>query len=131
MICRESQKGGVYWECNKCGYTRNKKQIYPREGRLVCEKCNAALKFDMRNNPGWVCEGEKPHFRQLQIRDLKLPRMREMIPKDKIEEVEKRFAISNGISQDIDCKIDTDERTVRFIPTTDGEVAQLVMNFDE
>ena len=89
MIMAESDTAGFYWRCSDkdgCGWSRRPEEQYPRDGKLVCPKCGGAYSFTMKNEPRWVCENQ--HYRMVRKTDLRLNKMRELIPNDIINHVE-------------------------------------------
>ena len=93
MIMAESDTAGFYWRCSDkdgCGWSRRPEEQYPRDGKLVCPKCGGAYSFTMKNEPRWVCENQ--HYRMVRKSDLSLIKMRELIPNDIINHVEKYIA---------------------------------------
>lgn len=67
-------------------------QKYPVDGILRC-KCGAEYKFIMKNQPRWVCTKNPAHYQIMRESDLKLEKMRDLIPTKKaLKEVEKYFS---------------------------------------
>ena len=92
MLVRESDDGGIYWQCVEGDYSRDASQQYPLDGILRC-KCGAPYKFAMKNEPRWVCTNDSKHFQKMRESDLKLKKMAELIPtKAARKEVDKFFA---------------------------------------
>ena len=92
MSIRESAKGGIYWECSNCKFTRNPKQPYPKDGVICCEKCGAPYIFDMKKEPRWICSQNPRHYKKVKESDLKLEKMAALIPNAKLrKEVDKFF----------------------------------------
>lgn len=79
MLVKESDKGGIYWQCVAGDYARNTAQQYPRDGILRC-KCGAAYVFAMKNEPRWVCAADSRHYQKMRESDLKLGKMAALIP---------------------------------------------------
>jgi ssDNA-binding Zn-finger/Zn-ribbon topoisomerase 1 len=91
MIAAESDSGGFYWTCINKDYTRQPTQQYPTNGVLLC-KCGSPYKFAMRNQPRWVCVADTSHYQFMRESDLKLEKMKALIPVDKQKVVLKYFA---------------------------------------
>ena len=92
MLIKESDEGGIYWQCVKGDYSRNVAQQYPSDGILRC-KCGAPYVFSMKNEPRWVCSENPKHYQKVRESDLKLEKMVALIPtKIARKEVEKYFA---------------------------------------
>lgn len=79
MLIRESDEGGIYWQCVNRDYSRNATQQYPFDGILRC-KCGAPYVFAMKNEPRWVCTEDSKHYQKMRESDLKLEKMAALIP---------------------------------------------------
>lgn len=79
MLIKESDEGGIYWQCIFGDYSRSPAQQYPRDGILRC-KCGAPYVFSMKNEPRWVCSKEPRHYQKMRESDLKLEKMAALIP---------------------------------------------------
>lgn len=79
MIVKESDEGGIYWQCVAGDYSRNVAQQYPLDGILRC-KCGAPYVFAMKNEPRWVCSEDSRHYQKMRESDLKLEKMAALIP---------------------------------------------------
>ena len=91
MQIGESDTGGIYWFCESKDYSRKANQQYPSDGILRCH-CGAPYKFEMKNQPRWVCTADPKHYQIMREGDLKLPKMLALIPTKKaLKEVEKYF----------------------------------------
>ena len=107
MIVKESDEGGIYWQCVAGDYSRSAAQQYPVDGVLRC-KCGAPYVFAMKNEPRWVCSKDSRHYQKMRESDLKLEKMAALIPtkaarsqvnkyfseKNKQHEVKKKNAVS-------------------------------------
>lgn len=92
MIVKESDEGGIYWQCVSGDYSRNAAQQYPKDGILRC-KCGAPYVFAMKNEPRWVCSADSKHFQKMRESDLKLEKMAALIPsKTARKEVDRYFS---------------------------------------
>lgn len=92
MLVKESDEGGIYWQCAFGDYSRNAEQPYPKDGIFRC-KCGAPYVFAMKNEPRWVCSKEPRHYQKMRESDLKLEKMAALIPtKAMRKEVDKFFA---------------------------------------
>ena len=91
MIVKESNEGGIYWQCIAGDYSRNAEQQYPLDGILRC-KCGAPYVFAMKNEPRWVCTADSRHYQKMRESDLKLEKMAALIStKAARSEVDKYF----------------------------------------
>lgn len=79
MIVKESDEGGIYWQCVAGDYSRNVAQQYPLDGILRC-KCGAPYVFAMKNEPRWVCSEDSRHYQKMRESDLRLEKMAALIP---------------------------------------------------
>ncbi|MEG2012898.1 MAG: AAA domain-containing protein [Anaerovoracaceae bacterium] len=92
MQVKESDEGGIYWQCVEGDYSRNAAQQYPVDGILRC-KCGAPYVFAMKTEPRWVCSKDPRHYQKMRESDLKLEKMAAMIPtKTDRKEVDRFFA---------------------------------------
>ena len=90
MFVRESDKGGIYWECENGDYSRNGAQQFPIDGVLRCE-CGAPYTFSMKNEPRWVCTANNRHYQKMRKSDLSLEKMAAIIPKSARKDVDRYF----------------------------------------
>lgn len=79
MLVKESDAGGIYWQCVSGDYSRNAAQQYPRDGILRC-KCGAPYVFSMKEEPRWVCSADSRHYQKMRASDLKFEKMAALIP---------------------------------------------------
>ena len=92
MLVRESDGGGIYWECINRDYSRNAEQQYPVDGILRC-KCGAPYIFSMKKQPRWICSNNSSHYQLMRESDLKLEKMEALIPtKRERREVDRYFS---------------------------------------
>ncbi len=92
MLVKESDEGGIYWQCVERDYSRNVGQQYPLDGVLRC-KCGAPYVFAMKNEPRWVCSENPKHYQKMRESDLKLEKMAVLIPtKTARREVDRYFS---------------------------------------
>ena len=92
MLVKESDDGGIYWQCSSGDYSRNAAQQYPLDGILRC-KCGAPYVFAMKNEPRWICSEDSKHYQKMRESDLKLEKMAALIPtKTARREVDRYFA---------------------------------------
>ena len=92
MLVKESDTGGIYWQCVDGDYSRNATQQYPLDGILRC-RCGAPYIFSMKNEPRWVCSENPKHYQKMRESDLKLEKMAALIlTKTARKEVDRYFA---------------------------------------
>jgi hypothetical protein len=102
LVAAESRNGDpFYWKClvRDC-YTRSLDQPAPVDGRLVCATCGGPLEFrQMPSGPHWRCTRNNRHRQRLIASHLRLPRMRELIPRADLARLEREFANSLASQQ--------------------------------
>ena len=86
LLIRESDSGGIYWECINKDYSRNGDQPYPRDGIYRC-KCGAQYLFSMKKQPRWVCSENSNHYQLIRLSDLRLEKMAALIPETSLGSV--------------------------------------------
>ena len=91
MLVRESDEGGIYWQCVNKDYSRSAEQPYPKDGILRCH-CGSKYTFSMKKEPRWICESNPRHYQKMRESDLKLDQMRSLIPRRELKTVEKYFS---------------------------------------
>ena len=94
MLIKESNDGGIYWQCVNKDYSRNADQPYPKDGIFRC-RCGAAYEFSMKKEPRWVCTKNPKHYQKIRESDLKLEKMRALIPPKDLKAVKKYFESRN------------------------------------
>ncbi len=93
MQAKESDKGGIYWECENKDFSRAATQQHPTDGLIRCKECNVPYIFVMKNQPRWVCPNNPRHYQAMREGDLKLEKMAALIPTKKArKEVDRYFA---------------------------------------
>jgi hypothetical protein len=94
LVAAEARGGDpFYWRCatTDC-YSRSIDQPAPQDGLLPCASCGGALEFrQMNSGPHWRCTANNRHRQRVIRPHLRLPRMRELIPRDELAEVEREL----------------------------------------
>lgn len=90
MLVRESDEGGIYWQCANKDYSRSAEQPYPKDGIMRCH-CGSKYVFSMKKEPRWICESNPRHYQKMRESDLKLDQMKSLIPRRELKTVEKYF----------------------------------------
>jgi len=73
---------GPYWRCRNDCFKRSLDQPYPRDGKLSCSNCGAAVEFGYwGEKPSWRCTKNKRHRMQVRKQHLNLPAMKALIPR--------------------------------------------------
>ena len=105
IVAGEGRRDPFYWSCtDKACYGRSIDEEPITGGRIDCKTCGAALEFAERAGKAvWRCKRDKRHWRKLAKTHIHLPKMRELIPRKKLKELEKLFNIS-GVTADVQCQ---------------------------
>lgn len=112
MIAKESDEGGIYWQCINGDYSRSVNQQYPRDGILRC-KCGASYVFSMKNEPRWICSENPKHYQKMRENDLKLEKMASLIPTKKARKEVERYFCKKSKDRESKNKVKTkDKKTV-------------------
>jgi hypothetical protein len=93
VVAAEGPNEPFYWRCveDDC-FTRSIGDPMPVDGRVVCHSCGGAVEFRWPNdNPFWRCTVEHRHRQPLARAHLRLPKMREIIPKAELKKLDRRF----------------------------------------
>jgi hypothetical protein len=98
LVAAESRNGDpFYWRClvPDC-YTRSLDRPAPRDGLLPCANCGGALEFrQMPTGPHWRCTANNRHRQRVIASHLRLPAMRQLIPRRDLARVKRELA-ANG-----------------------------------
>lgn len=96
VVAAEGPNEPFYWRCVEDGcFTRSIGDPMPVDGRVVCHSCGGQLEFRWPNaNPFWRCTDNHRHRQPVARTHLRLPKMREIIPKTELRKLERRFTIS-------------------------------------
>jgi hypothetical protein len=94
LVAAEARGGNpFYWRCATpdC-YSRSLDQPAPQDGLLPCAACGGALEFrQMPTGPHWRCTLNNRHRQRVIRAHLRLPRMRELIPRRELPRVEREL----------------------------------------
>jgi hypothetical protein len=97
LVAAEARNGDpFYWRCliPDC-YTRSIDRPAPREGLLPCASCGGPVEFkQMPSGPHWRCTVNNRHRQRVIASHLRLPRMRELIPRRDLARLERELAAS-------------------------------------
>lgn len=115
MLIGESMKGGIYWKCINGDYSRSVTQPYPVDGMLYCKDCGAPYTFAMKKEPRWVCTKNVKHYQVMREGDLRLEKMKRLIPTAEARNEVKKYFENNkkGIASSKSMK--------EYIPSSDSE----------
>lgn len=117
MIIRESDGSGIYWQCINKDYSRSPKEIYPEDGLFRCAKCGNEYRFEMKNEPRWICTENPKHYKKVRKGDLRLEKMVSLIPKTQLKQVLAFFEQSKSVKDKVnisDGSEDTSEQLSMF-----------------
>jgi hypothetical protein len=99
LVAAESRNGDpFYWRClvPDC-YTRSIDRPAPRDGLLPCTSCGGPVEFrQMPSGPHWRCTRNNRHRQRVIASHLRLPRMRDLIPRRELTRLERHFAQAPG-----------------------------------
>jgi hypothetical protein len=96
VVAAEGPNEPFYWRCVQpdC-FTRSIGDPMPVDGRVVCHSCGGAVEFRWPNeNPFWRCTIDHHHRQPLARAHLRLPKMREIIPKAELKKLDRRLNIT-------------------------------------
>jgi hypothetical protein len=91
LVAAEGRRDPFYWRCatQDC-YSRSIDQPAPQDGLLPCATCGEPLEFrQMPTGPHWRCTANNRHRQRVIRSHLRLPRMRELIPRGDLAQVER------------------------------------------
>jgi hypothetical protein len=100
VVAAEGPNEPFYWRCVEDGcFTRSIGDQMPKDGRVVCHSCGGAVEFRWPNdNPFWRCTVKHAHRQPLARAHLRLPKMREIIPKSDLKKLDRRFSSTQPAS---------------------------------
>jgi hypothetical protein len=95
LVAAESRNGDpFYWRClvSNC-YTRSLDRPAPIDGLLPCPSCGGPVEFrQMPSGPHWRCTINNRHRQRVIAAHLRLPRMRELVPRRDLARLERELA---------------------------------------
>jgi AAA domain/PLD-like domain len=94
LVAAKSRNGDpFYWRClvPDC-YARSIDRPAPRDGLLPCANCGGMVEFrQMPSGPHWRCTLNNRHRQRVIASHLRLPQMRELIPRRNLTRLEREF----------------------------------------
>jgi len=102
VVAAEGPNEPFYWRCveDDC-FTRSIGDQMPKDGRVVCHSCGGAVEFRWPNdNPFWRSTVKHAHRQPLARAHLRLPKMREIVPKAELKKLDRRFSMAQPASPD-------------------------------
>lgn len=96
VIASEGNREPFYWRCiNDDCYSRGIDQPRVDGGKVTCSNCGGEVEFgEWGKKPAWRCIENRHHYQKIAKSHLRLPKMREIIPKDELVRLDKIFDIS-------------------------------------
>lgn len=97
VVACEGRNEPFYWRCvnGDCGYTRSIDQPPLKDGIITCVKCGGEVDYgEWGGKPAWRCIENRHHHQNLARTHLRLPKMRAIVPKRKLRELDKLFGVS-------------------------------------
>ncbi len=97
MIASEGRDEPFYWRCIEDGcYTRSIDQPPLEGGRIKCWNCGSDVEYgNWGNNPAWRCLENRRHHQRIARSHLRLPEMRNIIPKKILRKLDIHFGINS------------------------------------
>ena len=83
-----------HWACVEKGcYTRRIDQPGPKDGLIPCHNCGKPVEYGKwGGEPVWRCTAKPQHRQKIARTHLRLPKMRELIPKRELKKLERYFS---------------------------------------
>ena len=94
IVAAEGLRKPFYWFCtNKdCGYKRDADAPAPENGLIACSNCGGEVEYgEWGGKPAWRCTVNSRHHQRVAPAHLRLPRMRELVPKHILRELDRRY----------------------------------------
>ncbi|PYJ92449.1 MAG: hypothetical protein DME62_12730 [Verrucomicrobia bacterium] len=90
-----------YWRCVEEGcYTRSIDDPPLRDGILNCRNCGGPVEFgEWGDQPAWRCVQNRHHHQRIHRNHLRLPRMRKLVPKRALQQLDRQFGIATERGQ--------------------------------
>ena len=96
VMAREGPDDPFFWRCvQKDCYTRSIDQAPLKDGIITCSKCGGTVECgEWGGKPAWRCIENRHHHQKVARTHLRLPKMRAIVPKSKLRELDKHFGIT-------------------------------------
>jgi hypothetical protein len=98
VVASEGKHEPYFWRCveNNC-YTRSIDEPTIEGGIVVCTKCGGAVECgEWGGKPAWRCLENRRHHQKIARTHLRLPKMREVIPKRELQKLDEYFVIDQA-----------------------------------
>jgi len=95
VVAREGRDDPYFWRCvKKDCYSRSIDQPPLKGGIITCANCGGEVEYgEWGGKPAWRCIENRHHHQKVARTHLRLPKMREIVPKRKLRELDERFGI--------------------------------------
>ena len=95
LVASEGTDEPFFWRCLTPGcHSRSIGDQAPKDGRIVCRNCAEPVEFvDMPSGPHWRCIDNKRHRQKVVRNHLRLPKMREIVPKPELKKLDRKFGL--------------------------------------
>ena len=95
MMAAEGDEVPFYWRCAQDGcYSRSADEPFLRDGVVSCKSCSAPVYLgEWGHEPHWRCKENPRHRQRVHKNHLKLPKMRDLVPKRELRKLEKHFGL--------------------------------------
>ncbi|MCX5653241.1 MAG: AAA domain-containing protein [Planctomycetota bacterium] len=97
MVASEGDRKPFYWRCMRedCCYRRDIDQPPIKGGVIVCSNCGREVEYgEWGGKPAWRCVEKRHHHQSVAPMHLRLPKMRERVPKKELRRLDKLFGIA-------------------------------------
>lgn len=96
VVACEGKNEPFFWRCTeKDCYTRSIDQPALRGGVIKCNRCGGEVEYgEWGGKPAWRCIENRHHHQRVARTHLRLPKMRTIIPKRKLGELDRLFGLS-------------------------------------
>jgi hypothetical protein len=103
VMAREGPDDPFFWRCvEKDCYTRSIDQPPLKDGIITCSNCGGTVECgEWGGKPAWRCIENRHHHQKVARTHLQLPKMRAIVPKRKLRELDKHFGISSPKASDM------------------------------
>ena len=97
VVACEGRDEPFFWRCvEKDCYTRSIDQPPLQGGVITCATCAGDVEYgEWGGKPAWRCIENRHHHQKVARTHLRLPKMRAIVPKRKLRELDKHFGISS------------------------------------
>ena len=97
IVATEGKDDPFFWRCVEDGcYSRSIDQPPLKDGVITCSNCGGAVEYgEWGGKPAWRCLENRHHHQRVVRTHLRLPKMRAIIPRQELRELDKRFGITS------------------------------------